>query len=66
VLDQVELGVSLNTQIFHAPKIDRTGSAISAIDGIAFLKQQLGEVGAVLACNPGDDGFQIELLGEFL
>lgn len=65
MLYQVQLRVSLNAQILHAPKIDRAGSPVSAINGIALLKQQLREVGAVLACDPGDDGFQIDLLGDF-
>lgn len=66
MLYQVQLRVSLNAQIFHAPEINRAGSAVSAINGIALLKQQLREVGAVLACDPCDDGFQIDLLGNFL
>ena len=40
-----------DAQFVEAPEIDRAGSTIGAIYGVALLKQKLREVGAVL---PGD------------
>lgn len=40
-------------QFFHAPEVDRAGTAVSAIDGTALVKQQLRQVGAILG---GDQG----------
>ena len=37
MLDQMQIGMRLHTQVFHAPKIDRTGSTVGAINGVAFL-----------------------------
>ncbi len=47
----------LNTieQMFDPPQIGRAGSADDADDLVAFVEEQLGQVGAVLTRDAGDD-----------
>ena len=56
VFNQMQVGVVHDAQLLHAPEVDRAGTAISAMDGVAFVKQQLGQVGAVLSGHAGDQG----------
>jgi hypothetical protein len=53
----MQVRVVLDSQLVDAPEIDRTGAAISAINGVALFEQQLAEVSAILSCNAGNDRF---------
>ena len=55
VFNQVQIGVVLDAQLFNGPEVDGAGPPISAVHGVALVEQELGEVGAVLTCNAGDD-----------
>ena len=42
-------------ELLDAPEVDRARAAERAVDAVALVEQQLGEVGAVLAGDAGDD-----------
>ena len=52
VFEQFEVRVISDAQFVETPEIDRAGSTIGAIYGVALLKQKLREVGAVLPVMP--------------
>jgi hypothetical protein len=56
VFDQVQIGVVLDAQLFDAPEVDGAGAAVGAVDGVALVEQELGQICAVLACDAGNDG----------
>lgn len=51
----MQIGVVLDAQFFNPPEVDGTGAAVGAVDGVALVEQELGEVGTVLASDAGDD-----------
>ena len=55
VFDEVEVGVFVAAQFFEAPEVHRAGAAIGTVNGVPFAEEQAGEVGAVLACDAGDE-----------
>ncbi|MBS1245507.1 MAG: hypothetical protein H6R36_162 [Chloroflexi bacterium] len=55
VFDQAQVRVAADAEFIDAPKVDRAGAAVRAVDDVALLKQRLGEIGAVLAGDAGDD-----------
>ena len=56
VLNQVQVRVRLQPQLGQAPEVDRAGAPVGAIHGVAFIEQQLGEVGTVLPGDASDEG----------
>src|SRR6185437_7821393 len=55
MLDEMEIGIVLNAEFLDPPEVDRAGAPVSAVDSVALRKQQLSEVRAVLARDPGYD-----------
>ncbi len=56
---QIELGaapVGVVVEVVDAPGRERARAADQAVDVVALVEQQLGEVGAVLAGDAGDEG----------
>jgi hypothetical protein len=48
--------VSVAIDVVDATGVEGGGSSDDAVDLVALLQEQLGEVGAVLARNAGDEG----------
>jgi hypothetical protein len=46
--------VGVLIQVINAISVEATGTPFDAMYHVAFLKQQLREVAAVLACDAGD------------
>ena len=42
-------------QMVDAFGVEQRGAAFDAVDGVAFLEQEFGEIGAVLAGDAGDE-----------
>ena len=53
----MQIEVILNNLLFHAPKIDGTGAAVSAVNCVALVKEELDEVGSVLSYDADNDCF---------
>ncbi len=54
---QLEVGVldmRVLVDVINTVGIERTGSALDTVAGIAFFQQKFGKVGAVLTGDPGD------------
>jgi hypothetical protein len=49
VFGQMQIGVLVDTKLFDAPEIDRAGPAVSAVNPVALVKEELRKVSAVLA-----------------
>ena len=52
--DELEIGVVENAKLIEPPQIERAGAAIGSDDAITFVEQKLGQIGAVLSGNAGD------------
>jgi hypothetical protein len=50
------VNVGVLVDVVYALGIEGTGAAFDAVHDVAFFKQQLGQVRAVLAGNAGDEG----------
>jgi len=50
------LDVRILVQVVDAVGVEQAAAALDAVDFVALLEQELGEVGAVLARNAGDEG----------
>ena len=49
--------VRIPVKVIDAARVERRGPANHAVDLIAFVEQQLGEIGTVLASDAGDERF---------
>jgi hypothetical protein len=47
-----DVGILVN--VVYALRVEQRSTAFDAVDFVAFFKQELGEVGAVLAGDAGD------------
>ena len=45
-----------DAELFQTPETYGASTAVGAVDGVALLQQELGEVGTVLAGDTSDDG----------
>jgi hypothetical protein len=52
--------------VVHALGVEQRGAALDAVDLVAFFKQELGEVGTVLAGNPGNQGLMPVMSARFM
>ncbi|MCY1279015.1 hypothetical protein D9M70_277590 [compost metagenome] len=55
VLDQMQVWVILDAQFLNPPEVHRTGTAVGAIDLVAFLEQEFGQICPVLSANAGNN-----------
>ncbi len=44
--------------------VKKAGASFNAVHGVALVKQELGQVGAVLAGNAGNEGGFVHVLGQ--
>ncbi len=47
--------VRVLVEVVNAGRIEKRGTALDAMDDVALVEQQFGEVGAVLAGDAGDE-----------
>jgi hypothetical protein len=55
---QLEVGVGhmgVLVDVVHALGVEAAGTALDTMDDVAFFEQEFSEVGAVLACDAGDE-----------
>jgi hypothetical protein len=50
------LDVRVLVNVVNALGVKRTGTALDAMNNVAFFEQELGKVGTILASNTGDEG----------
>jgi len=55
VFDQLQVRMARDAELFDTPEIDRAGAAIGAEHRVALVEQELGQVGAILSGDTGDD-----------
>jgi hypothetical protein len=56
VEDEAPVGiVRVLVQVIDAVGVKQAGAALDAVDGVALVQQEFGEVGAVLAGDAGDE-----------
>src|SRR5678815_573787 len=48
--------VRILVQVVDALRVEERGAPLDAVDDVALLQQKLGEIGAVLAGDAGDQG----------
>jgi len=52
--------VRILIEMIDAVGVEQRGAALDAVDFVALAQQELGEVGAVLASDAGDEGNNIQ------
>ena len=56
VEDEAAVGVvRVLVEVVDAVGVEQRGAAFDAVDGVAFVQQEFGEIGAVLAGDAGDE-----------
>ena len=53
-------GMRIKVEMLDAAGVEGGGTADDAMDLIPLVQQEFGEVGAVLACDAGDEAFSCE------